>query len=120
MSKSTLGNIYLLPSGDKPDSELIETLARGSSHIERIVSYGHTTPESYWYDQSTDEWVVLLQGEATIQYDDNETVNLTQGDYLFIPAHKRHKVTHTTEMPPCIWIAIHGKLSPINNPQVTF
>ena len=27
--------------------------------VERIVSWGHVTPEGQWYDQEKDEWVLL-------------------------------------------------------------
>lgn len=30
--------------------------------VERIVSWGHVTPEGQWYDQEKDEWVLLLEG----------------------------------------------------------
>ena len=32
--------------------------------VERIVSWGHVTPEGQWYDQKKDEWVLLLEGAA--------------------------------------------------------
>lgn len=32
--------------------------------VERIVSWGHVTPEGQWYDQEKDEWVLLLEGAA--------------------------------------------------------
>lgn len=112
MSRIVRGNIYDLPARDKTDHEIFETLAKGSSLIERIVSFGHPASEVNWYDQESDEWVVLLQGNASILFEDNQTTNLVKGDYLFIPAHLRHKVTYTSETPPCIWIAVHGKLSP--------
>ncbi len=34
--------------------------------MERIVSCGQVTPDDYWYDNETDEFVMLLQGNATI------------------------------------------------------
>jgi len=111
MSKRVRGNIFALPEKNYPGSEIFETLATGSSLIERIISYGHSTPDDVWYDQERDEWVILLQGEADIMFEKKGTINLTTGDYLFIPSGIRHKVTHTSESPPCIWIAVHGKLS---------
>ncbi|MDS4068774.1 MAG: cupin, partial [Candidatus Competibacter sp.] len=29
------------------------------------------------------------------------------GDYLWIPAHRRHRVEWTSENPPAIWLALH-------------
>ena len=58
------GNLF----GKIPESlpeELFETLAESPDvKIERIVSRGQITPEGEWYDQSKDEWVVLLSGKA--------------------------------------------------------
>ena len=34
--------------------------------VERIVSWGHVTPEDQWYDQEKDEWVLLLEGAARL------------------------------------------------------
>ena len=34
--------------------------------IERIVSYGQTCPNEFWYDQDENEFVDLLKGEAVI------------------------------------------------------
>ena len=39
--------------------------------IERIVSKGHVTPTGQWYDQNRDEWVLLLQGQATLLFEKN-------------------------------------------------
>ena len=35
-------------------------------------------------------------------------IKLTAGDYLFIPAHQKHRVEYTSSRPPCIWLAVHG------------
>ena len=32
--------------------------------LERIVSAGQATPPGEWYDQETQEWVLLLRGSA--------------------------------------------------------
>ncbi len=78
--------------------------------IERIISHGQTTPIGHWYDQQKDEWVILLQGEAQLSYEDGSQIDLKAGDYLLIPAHQKHRVDFTSSSPPCIWLAIHGKL----------
>ena len=36
---------------------------------------------------------IVSQGGATISFEDEEDVNLTAGDYINIPAHKKHRVT---------------------------
>ena len=76
--------------------------------IERIVSNGHVTPAGQWYDQMRDEWVILLQGQATLLFEKNQQlVNLTPGDYLLIPAHTRHRVEWTLPDFNTIWLAVY-------------
>lgn len=106
-----MNNLFQLPD-PLPNTEEFEPLHQSENLlIERIISTGQTTPEGQWYDQEQDEWVVLLQGEAQLMYEDNSTVNLSAGHWVFIPAHQRHRVSYTSSEPPCIWLAIHGQLS---------
>ncbi|MDD2723788.1 MAG: cupin domain-containing protein [Methylovulum sp.] len=88
--------------------ELFETLLkRGQVHIERIVSKGHATAEGYWYDQDCDEWVLLLQGQAIIDFENQPSLRLSAGDYLLIPAHSRHRVAWTADNEDTVWLAVH-------------
>ena len=106
-------NLFELPDELPSDDEFLEVLAAGEGlRIERIISHGHTTPKGQWYDQKTDEWVLLLQGEATLEWGDGEVTRLEAGDAVFIAAHRRHRVASTTSDPPCIWLAVHGKMKP--------
>jgi len=105
-----VANLFELPN-PLPDVELFEPLQQShNTTIERIISTGQTTPDGEWYDQDRDEWVILLQGSATLTYTGGTTITLKAGDYLLIPAHCRHRVTATSAQPPCIWLAIHGTL----------
>jgi len=89
-------------------AESFATLAqKGDVKIERIVSQGHSSPESGWYDQTQDEWVIVLQGEAIISFEDDENVHLGIGDHILISAHTKHKVSWTTPKIETIWIAVH-------------
>ncbi len=85
MPRSLLENI--------PDSlpeELVERLAEGKGvRIERIVSRGHASPEGFWYDQDEDEFVLLVQGEAEIEFNDRSDC-LKAGDWRMIPKHCKH------------------------------
>ena len=73
--------------------------------LEHIVSRGAASPEGFWYDQPRAEWVLLLQGEALLRYECGETRNLRAGDTLVIPAHRRHRVEHTSA--DAVWLALH-------------
>ena len=79
--------------------------APGSFRLERILSFGQTTPEGEWYDQDWAEWVAVIRGMAILGYENGETVTLRPGDHLVIPAHRRHRVTFTSE--DCFWLAFH-------------
>ncbi|HEX7232581.1 MAG TPA: cupin domain-containing protein [Candidatus Binatia bacterium] len=79
----------------------------GSVAIERIVSHAHSSPPDFWYNQAEDEWVVVLRGDATLEFEAGESVELKAGDYLTIPRHVRHRVARTSEQ--TIWLAVHCK-----------
>jgi len=101
-----MGNLFeKLPAA--LDAESIEAIAGGgSARIERIVSHGHASPEDFWYDQDEDEFVLLLKGEAELEFEDG-TMHLKPGDYLTIAAHRKHRVKWTTPEQPTIWLAVH-------------
>lgn len=109
----TRGNIFSIDGIASGPLEVFEKLATGDVLIERIVSHGHQTPDGEWYDQEKDEWVVLLQGNARLAYADGTEEELKAGDFLLLPAHKKHRVNFTSTTPPCIWLAVHGRLSDI-------
>jgi cupin 2 domain-containing protein len=84
---------------------LLET---GDFRLERIVSAGQATPPGEWYDQDAHEWVVLLSGSAGLRFEDEpEPRVLSPGDYLLIPAHRRHRVEWTDPEAPTVWLALH-------------
>ncbi|MBT1444330.1 cupin domain-containing protein [Shewanella sp. JM162201] len=87
--------------------EVFTTLV-SSSHcrIERIVSFGQTTPEGQWYDQDEHEWVMLLSGSAELSFADGTRIALKPGDYVTIPAHVRHRVEHTALNEVSVWLAV--------------
>lgn len=100
-------NIYDLPRGIDRD-EVFETLMQNPElKIERIVSAGQVSAEGFWYDQDQHEWVLLVQGEARLVWEDGRMQDLKAGDCLLIPAHEKHRVEYTSQQPPCIWLAVH-------------
>lgn len=102
------GNLFRVPAPPSGSEELLDLLAAGAGcRIERIVSAGQATAPGSWYDQSRDEWVALLQGRATLRYEDGRVAELGPGDWLWIPAGVRHRVDATSADPPCIWLAVH-------------
>ena len=108
MDEIKIENIFQgLP--EKPTkNEIFETLLENNSlKIQRIISTGQTTPEGEWYDQVTDEWVILLQGCAVLTFENAADIKLNPGDHLLIKAHKKHRVSWVNPDETCIWLALH-------------
>lgn len=85
--------------------EFTTLLASGGTKIERIVSCSHASPDGFWYDQADDEWVLVLEGTATLEFESGTPVEMKAGDHLFIPRHTRHRVSRTA--PRTVWLAVH-------------
>lgn len=99
-------NLFQLPAC-LPQEEWLDLLVkRGDIRIERIISTGQSSPPGFWYDQAEDEWVAVLQGNAALEWADGTEHELATGDYLLIPAGKKHRVARTSAEPPCVWLAI--------------
>lgn len=90
-----------------PD-ELSEVMLTGRDlRIERIVSHGQASPPGFWYDQDEDEWVMLLEGEATLRLDgDAPLLRLMPGMHVHLPAHLRHRVESTAPDRRTVWLAV--------------
>lgn len=101
---SPITNLLQPLPNDLTDEVFTELLRQGAARIERIVSNGHVSPADFWYDQDENEWVLLLVGEAEIEWADGERIRLRQGDALNLPAHTRHRVTFTSR--PAVWLAV--------------
>jgi len=97
-----------LPAQALPE-ELVDILVeRPGMRIERIVSTGQATPDGEWYDQEADEFVLLVAGAARLRIEgEAEDRTLEEGDWVFLPAHCRHRVTWTRDDPPTVWLALH-------------
>jgi len=102
----TEGNIFNAPETVSKE-EIFKTLFKGSNiKIEQIISSGQVSPAEGWYDQQENEWVLLLEGTAKLEFENNRIKTLKKGDYLMIPTHCRHKVIYTSTEPKCIWLAV--------------
>lgn len=99
-------NLFSLIDTDMLEEKTDVLYCNQSARIERIISSGQVSPEEFWYDQDEDEWVVVLQGEGHIQYEDCSVVVLRKGDWVLLPARKRHRVSYTSQTPPCIWLCV--------------
>jgi cupin 2 domain-containing protein len=97
-----------LPKESLPE-ELAESLLQEPGiSIKRIISTGQITPKGQWYDQAEDEWVILLKGHARLFFAlDNKELVLKAGDYAFIPAHCKHRVSWTDPNDICVWLTVY-------------
>lgn len=101
------GNIFSSIPDEAPE-ELLERLGgAGQVVIERIVSFGQSSPEDFWYDQEENEWVMLVEGGAGLRFEGkDEIVLLKPGDWVDIPAHVRHRVEWTQPEQKTVWLAV--------------
>ena len=87
--------------------------------IEKIISTGQTTD---WQELDKNEFVILVQGNAEIEYfknndykknimknqrnTNNKKLQLVRGDTVLINKGERHRVSYTSKEPCCVWICI--------------
>lgn len=100
-------NIFDTKLIESTSQEVLEIIFQRNANVkvERIVSFGHATPQAQWYDQGWDEWVMLVKGRATLEFEDHSIMPLESGDCLMIEAHRRHRVETVSE--DAVWLAIH-------------
>jgi cupin 2 domain-containing protein len=98
-----------IPSNLK--DELLEILFESEGiKVERIVSMGHASPPGFWYDQDMSEFVVLLKGNAGLLIEgQKQVIVMHPGDYLNIPAHKKHRVEWTSTNEQTVWLTMFYK-----------
>jgi len=95
------------PGSDATSSKaerFIPILEAPGIRLERIVSNGAASAPGFWYDQDASEWVALVRGHATLEFADGR-LELKAGDSLLIPAHAKHRVSHTSA--DAVWLALH-------------
>ncbi|MCZ4058015.1 cupin domain-containing protein [Pantoea sp. LMR881] len=91
------------------EQETFEDLLRHPDlRIERIISSGQASPPDFWYCQPQAEWVMVVQGAAGLQLENEPQERvLRAGDFLNIPAACRHRVNWTSPEEATVWLAVH-------------
>lgn len=94
-------NIYdaIAPQSGETFTTLLEDK---NIKINRIVSSDNLDETEYI--QEEDEWLVLLEGKATLLLD-QAMKTLTKGDTLFIPSKTPHRVLSTQQ--GTVWLTVH-------------
>lgn len=90
---------YTIPKNGEDFTTLLEYK---NIKIVRIISSDKLEPKVYI--QEEDEWVIVLEGKATMLINGEQKV-LCKGDTLFIPSNTAHKVLSASS--GTIWLAIH-------------
>ena len=103
----TKHNLFQVIPANLPE-EFTDILSENAQvRIERIVSRGHHSPPDFWYDQDQAEFVLLVRGEAVLDFQSpEESIRLTAGDWLTIPAHRKHRVAWTNPSEETFWLAV--------------
>ena len=102
-----MNNLFNLPPLPIQNEQFDTLMEKRGVKIERIISTGQVSPPGFWFDQDRDEWVVLIEGEAELEFEDGKIVRLKKGDSVFCPKALKHRVTYTSVEPACIWLAVH-------------
>ena len=98
----TPANLFADLPGHLPAELTTVLMDTGRVRVERIVSRGHASPPGFWYDQDRDEFVLLVSGAARLLFEDDPgPVELRPGDYVTIPAHRRHRVAIRLDLERC-------------------
>lgn len=101
--KKTVQNIDQFHTEITKNSEFFHTLLNiPNAKIELIESCSVENGELY--NQDHDEWVIVLEGKATLQIQ-NDLYDLKKGDFLFIQKGTLHRVVATGQK--TLWLALH-------------
>ncbi|QKF68575.1 Cupin domain-containing protein [Arcobacter venerupis] len=98
-------NIFEQIIVDKKEEIFFEIFKNETIKVEKIVSNGQKSPENFWYEQEKNEFVLLLEGFAILEFENRE-VELKKGDCLNIEAYQKHKVKFTSLDEPTVWFAV--------------
>ncbi|CAM3479699.1 cupin [Arcobacter aquimarinus] len=90
---------------DKSEEKFFEIFKDEKIKIEKIVSNGQKSPQDFWYEQEKNEFVLVMEGFAIVEFEDFE-VELKKGDCLNIKAYQKHRVKFTSLDETTIWFAV--------------
>jgi cupin 2 domain-containing protein len=100
-------NVFAKLPKEMDREDFLILFENSSAKVERIVSHSHSSPQGFWYDQDWDEWVVIMRGSATLEFEGNQLVELKEGDCMTIAKHVKHRVARTSR--ETVWLAVHVK-----------
>ncbi|MDR1461333.1 MAG: cupin domain-containing protein, partial [Campylobacteraceae bacterium] len=74
-----------------PNSDEIFEILHKQKNIEITHIVSSSKLSDILYDQDEDEFVIVLEGEAVLNIEE-QRVCLKKGEYIFIKAHEKHRV----------------------------
>ena len=101
MQKSNLFEVQMPLNNEEIETIL---LSHSKSKIKKIISPANFKSELFC--QSEDEWVCLIEGEATLLVGEKPHL-LSKGSSLFIPSMTPHQILKTSSKPLAIWLAFY-------------
>ena len=99
-------NIFSNIPDSIPEEIFEDIISTEGVRIERILSHGQGSPETGWYDQAENEWVLVLRGQGVIEFESGQVVTLSAGDYINIRAGEKHRVVRTSAEEVTVWLAV--------------
>jgi mannose-6-phosphate isomerase-like protein (cupin superfamily) len=75
---------------------------------------GMTEPTGWHYHLCEMQFVYVLKGKLTIEFEDGTVGTFTAGDSFFIPGGVRHNETYVSEDKETLEVSVPGKIETIN------
>ena len=94
-----------------PGHDHTDTLAEGAAwRLMLIRSNASCASDGEWIDSTESLWMLLLRGSARLQLRDPEDVaDLSAGDHLMIPSHRRYRLLRTDPPPGTLRLELHWR-----------
>lgn len=81
-SMPTIENLFVDFPNSFPEEQIETYVVSKNARIEHIVLIGQANPKDFWYDQDEIEWVVVLHGEAELEFErEAQWQRLQSGDF---------------------------------------
>jgi cupin 2 domain-containing protein len=90
-------------------NQLVESVSQSkNAEIKRIIFKANATHDKEWRSQNKNDFVfiLVLQGNTTIEFENKEKFELKEGDYVIIPKDTKHRVASTSKDKETIWLAV--------------
>jgi cupin 2 domain-containing protein len=101
-----MDNIFTNLPTNFSEEHFLELFSNEHTKIKRIVSPKGCVFSDQWYDQDETEWVIIVQGEAVLEFEDHE-IEMRKGDHQLISANQKHRVKSVSSSEDTIWLAVY-------------